>query len=321
MYKNVDLFKCSSCGKVLGEHEVHTEYLDLLWGNQLGKLGGFVCTDCIINSNVDKLYHLSLDCDLIEEFVPRIPDSRAQDEEAFTPRVSLSESIDGALTAVPWGGSELENIFWEDGASLIRVYEFDIKDLNISNLLPPEYIFSKDMVRDSRITREYWALEPIKPSRSYLIEVKNYNERVCDTVRADDLIQAIYAERDEDNYFIWDNILLGSFVEVYETEYEIIPEEKRSGVFRLNHPIEIYGDEDDWIRNKCQLEMAIWHEYGNARTWVGIEKRNGVDFIIGEIDTRGYNEIHKDKMIDCLNLVIEEEGKIIKTSETDDIAS
>lgn len=323
MYKNKDLFKCSSCGKMLGEYEVHTEYLELLWNNdKLGNLGGFVCTNCIIkNSNIEKLYHLSLNCDIIDEFIPRIPKNRAKDEDNITPRISLAESINGALSAVPWGGTVLDEQFWEEGATLVRVYEFDIEDLNIENLLLPEYLYSKDLVIDSRITREYWYLEPIKPSRSYLIEIEDYKMKACDYVRADDVVQAIYTERDDDNYFIWEDIILGSFTEIYGTKYKIVPEEKRSGIFRLNHQIEIFGDEKDRHYNKNQIEESIWLEYGSTRTWVGIENRNGTNFIIGEVDTRGYKEIYKDKMVDYLNVVIEGKGRISKISEMEDIVS
>ena len=293
--EKVDLFRCGICGEILGEYEVHTEYFKLLEDNKkIGNLGGFICTNCIVmESGIKKLYHLSNKCDIIEEFVPRVPDSRAKDEEGETPRVSLSPTIEGALTAVPWGGMQLENELWDEGSFLIRVYEFDIEDLDINSLIPPQYLYSKNLVIDSRITKEHWYLKNLKPSRTYLIEIDSYNERVCDHVLFDDVVSGIYAEMDEDTYFNWENVIGGSFVEIQDVKYHLVPEERRSKVYRLDHEVEIFGGDEDKHRLSCEIKRKIFHEFTTTRTWVDIEDRDGKKYLIGELDTREIGELDK----------------------------
>jgi len=304
-----DLSKCSICKETLGEYEIHTEYFKLLEGNEnIGGLGGFICTKCAVReSGIKKLYHLSNDCNIINEFLPRIPEDRAKDEDDKIPRISLSSTIEGCLTAAPWGGIDLEDLFWEDGSFLIRVYEFDIDDLSLSNLLPPEYLFTKDLVIDSIVTREFWYTnQPIKPSRSYLIEVDNYKINSCDYIRCEDMMAGIYAERDRNRSFNWEDAIDGSFTEVCNVEYHIVPEERGSGVFKLNHKIKGIQNED--FNN---IGGNIMDEFPATRTWAKIEERADGNYIIGELDTRGYFGLDKEKIIDFLNGIINK-GEIIK---------
>ena len=306
--EKIDLFRCRICGKILGQHEVHTEYFKLLENNEkIGDLGGFICTNCIIReSGVKKLYHLSNNCNTIDEFIPRVPRNRAKEEDALTPRISLAPTIEGCLTAVPWGGMQLEDMFWGEGSFLIRENEFDIANMDLDNLLPPQYLYSKDLVVDSKITEEYWYLKSIKPSRSYLIEIDNYNEKACDYIRFDDIISGIYAEMDNDTNFDWEDVIDGSFVEIQNVAFHIVPEERRSKIYRLNHKIEGISDEDF-----VDVEIDIMDEFPTTRTWVEIEKRFDGNYIFGELDTRQIGEIDTEKIIDFLNFNIKR-GKIIK---------
>ena len=52
-----------------------------------------------------KLYHCSLDMNIIKEFKPRIPCDaiRLDSEDDIIPRICLSTSIEGCLSATPWG--------------------------------------------------------------------------------------------------------------------------------------------------------------------------------------------------------------------------
>ena len=223
--RNIDLFKCGICGKILGKYEVHTEYFKLIKEDKkIGNLGGFICTKCIVKkSGVKTLYHISKNLDMIKEFIPRVPENRAVGEEAETPRICLSSSIDGCLTAVPWGGANLDVALSNE--QLIRVYEFNINDLNIDKLIPPEYLYSKNLVIDSKVTNEYWYTAPVKPHRSYLITVNSYLDRAYDHIKCDDLISGIYSEMD-DEYFNWEDVIMGSFVQIYNANYHIVIEEK-----------------------------------------------------------------------------------------------
>lgn len=303
---------CRICGKPLGDYCVHTEYYKLLEKNdKIGDLGGFICHKCVIKeSGVKKLYHASNNCDIIEEFVPRIPEFRAEglDENNTIPRICLSDSIEGCLSAVPWGGSRLEDLFWEEGSCLIRIYEFDIKDLNLKNLLPPEYLYSSDLVRDALISGEYWYIhEKLKPSRSYLIEVDKYDMCWPDIIHYYDYITGIEAEK-ADLYFDWEDVMCGHASQIRNLEYNKIPEERRSGVFRLNHKIEGIKDDDFY-----EIKTDIVNEYPTVRTWVDFEKREDGIYLVGELDTRGIFELDREKIIDYLNGIISK-GKILKTN-------
>lgn len=299
---------CRICGKPLGDYYVHTEYYKFIEENEkLGNLGGFICHKCVIEqSGIKKLYHASYSCDIIEEFIPRIPEFRAEglDENNTIPRICLSDSIEGCLSAVPWGGSRLEDLFWEEGSCLIRIYEFDIKDLNLKNLLPPEYLYSSDLVRDSNITREYWYIdEKLKPSRSYLIEIRNYDTYWPDIISFDDYLNGMYTELNNE-YFDWEDAICGHVSQIRNLEYNKIPEERRSGVFRLNHKIEGIK-EDDFTK----IETDIVNEYPTTRTWVDFEKREDGIYLVGELDTRRCFEMDTERIIDFLNERISK-GKI-----------
>lgn len=50
--------------------------------------------------------HLSFD--LVEEFVPRIPKSRLEKEDAVTPRICVAKYISQALSALPAAGKTIE---------------------------------------------------------------------------------------------------------------------------------------------------------------------------------------------------------------------
>lgn len=305
------ILRCSSCKELLGDYSVHTEYYKLLENNdKIGVLGGFICHKCAIKeSDIKKLYHASIDCDTIKEFSPRIPEFRAWalDEDASIPRISLCDSIEGCLSAAPWGGSNFENLFWERGSCLIRIYEFDINGLNLDNLLPPEYLYSEDLVRDSYVSREYWYInEKLVPSRSYLIEVDNYDIRWADMISFDDYVRGMYADRAQED-FDWAEVIGGHISEICFLEYHIVPEERRSGVFRLNHRIEMIGDKD-----YSEVETEIIHEFPTTRTWVDFEEKEDGIYLIGELDTRMCFEIDKEKIIDFLNEKIGKKGKIIK---------
>lgn len=301
MRKNIDLSKCRVCGEILGEHEVHTEILKLVYSNdKMGDLGGFVCTSCIIKeSKINKLYHLSHCLNDIHEFVPRVPLDRAESENKYIPRVCLSSSIEGALSAVPWGGSNLEERIWEEGSYLIRVFEFDLDTLNLDNLLPPEYLYSKDLVRDSYLTEEYWAInKSIKPSRSYIIDIEDYELGWPDLIKCDDLVNHLNLEISGESP-CYSDIIDGHITEIQEVKYEIIDEENRSKVYKLNNLVVFNTEDTD--NAKEEIKQSIYNLYPNIRTWIDFDERLSGTYIVGEMDTRYVGEISKNKMLDFLN--------------------
>jgi hypothetical protein len=99
-----------------------------------------------------KLYYLSKKKNTSLKLVPRLPNNfmtRKGYEDNKTPRVCMSNSIDGALMAL---SRKL------DGQT-IYVYEPMVKSFKtVSN----RTIVSKKLVPDARITGETWAMEPVK---------------------------------------------------------------------------------------------------------------------------------------------------------------
>lgn len=187
--------------------------------------------------NIEKLFHISRNTDIIEKFIPRIPESRADWEDEINQRVCLSSSIEGCLTGVPWGGSKLEDILLPtgDGSYLIRVYEFDIKNIATEDLVGPEEIYEDGLVNDAMLSQEYWFIgKELKPDRTYLIELSGYLEQVVDIYSYESERYILMNEdsiTDEDMDELRDHIA----VEIYEAMYKVVSEEKRSGIIKRRY--------------------------------------------------------------------------------------
>lgn len=276
--------KCSVCGKERGSYAVPMEYYHLLENRWEDKpADDYVCHKCAMKADgVKKLYHISNSCNIIDEFIPRIPYSRASEEDNTTPRVSLSSSIEGCLTAVPWGNSRLEQIFWEDGSFLIRVYEFEISKLDCGKLITPDYLYFSDSVRDAYATKEYWYLDTITPSKTYLIELTDYTEDSEGWVACSDMLAYLKAakngeETDED----YEEIASSWFSLIEKATFKKVPESRRSRVFRLNHRIRGVT-----LKDAASVMVDFTAMYPTERTWVDLRERDGKIYAVGEVDTR-----------------------------------
>ncbi|WP_214688162.1 MULTISPECIES: hypothetical protein [unclassified Exiguobacterium] len=117
-------------------------------------------------------YHVSMDTSrIVEEFTPRIPNeqSRIAGEDRNIARICVARSIEDCLTGFPEGGYQLQGSL----PVLIRVYEFDAETIAPENVVRAPELFLKQLVPDAWVTGENWVLnQSIKPSRSYLIEIK-----------------------------------------------------------------------------------------------------------------------------------------------------
>ena len=170
-----------------------------------------------------KLYHVSLDVGNIKkEFVPQIPESRMFGEDSEIPRICLSSSVSGCCSATIWGGSSFEDLFWECGQHVpIRVYEFDTNDIIAENLITPDYLYKTDKVRDAEINNEYWVInQTLKPIRTYLINVIDYEETLADDITYED---KKYCMDNDVSSEIWESYTNGVFT-VLDLEYEILKE-------------------------------------------------------------------------------------------------
>lgn len=151
---------------------------------------------------MSKFYNvlLATEC-FIDKFLPKIPSLTLESENCDIERICLSKSIEGCLSAVPWGGIHLEDNLNDDGELEIYVHEFDRKDIAKDNLIQPNILFRKDWVRDAMLTKEYWVInQELIPSKIYKINLKDYDENVKDDLSYNDL-QAY--KRGKDYYEVW----------------------------------------------------------------------------------------------------------------------
>lgn len=123
-----------------------------------------------------KLYRVEkINENIKEEFSPMIPKNVLSGgiEDSTIPRICVSNTIEGCLGSVTWGGYNIET-YLEDNKNTIRVYEFKLSDINKNNLITPEYLYEKDLVRDAVIHDEYWIInQKIIPSKVYNLKINS----------------------------------------------------------------------------------------------------------------------------------------------------
>ena len=143
-----------------------------------------------VGSQMRKFYHLSLSLTegLNKVCSPRVPNDavRMKGEEGTIPRICVCDSIEGCLTAVPFGGANLADYFVGDNhphSCPIRVFVFDEKDILEGNLITPDELYEKDWVRDAFYSNEHWIVnQDIKPVDTFVISVVDYEESIYDNV-------------------------------------------------------------------------------------------------------------------------------------------
>ena len=112
-------------------------------------------------------YHIELaKVEKINNFVPRIPYYIMDMEDVTIPRICVSNTIEGCLSAAPWGGLTLEA---HPLGMLYRVYVFET-----NNYMKPEVLAKEYGVLDAIINQEYWLLDEIKPIDDFLIDIQGY---------------------------------------------------------------------------------------------------------------------------------------------------
>lgn len=125
--------------------------------------------------SIIKLFHVSVNKFHNGIFVPKIPEGLedGDDEEYYTPRICLSDSISGCLGSIPDGGRGLLGFLNTKGVDRkLLVFEFEIEENDI-NLKGPEWLFDK--VPDSLIHREYWYLGKLLPKNRYFIQINFFD--------------------------------------------------------------------------------------------------------------------------------------------------
>lgn len=167
-----------------------------------------------------KLYHVDLcKSEVIKEFTPRIPSMTLDDEDTDIPRVCVSESIAGALGAVPWGGSQIENTGEE---MIYRIYEFDSSQVPSDFIISPETLVKEGYVPDALAYKEYWIITNIRPLNIFTIKIEAYKEMSQDYFRGE--FYSLTSEDFNSEDFDMDDYYLGCCTTLENLKYKIIPE-------------------------------------------------------------------------------------------------
>lgn len=110
-------------------------------------------------SKTNRMVHVSFD--LVDEFVPRVPAQRCQNEDDTTPRICVAPDITKALQAIPQAGEVISAMLSLELPAIIHVYY-----LGSDHVISHSQLASK--VGDAAATGEMWVMK--KPQRVYRID-------------------------------------------------------------------------------------------------------------------------------------------------------
>lgn len=143
-------------------------------------------------------YHVSCDLDHAGLFIPRIPKDRGTDENESIKRVCVSTSIEGALTAIPGGSSDLDTLMTTQRGYL-KIFKIDTDALCISkeNIISTQALFEQGFVHDAELTGEVWITSAfaVPQGDQNIVVVQDWQEAVCDVIP-----HAIYELAENDTY-------------------------------------------------------------------------------------------------------------------------
>lgn len=126
-----------------------------------------------------KLYHVSLNLNHPGVFDLRVPESRMKDEDSVTPRICVSDSIEGCLTASAFGAHYLGESLMETD-DLMKVFVIDTEKLGLtsSDVILPEELYQSGKVDDANLTNEHWILQSIvvPEEDQMVVKVTGFND-------------------------------------------------------------------------------------------------------------------------------------------------
>lgn len=199
-------------------------------------------------------------------FVPRVPGIRAFNENANLKRICLSRTISGAISAVPWGGKDFEDMMIDTSKGYrsypIKVYEFDTKDIEPCNIIAPKELYQSDSVRDAIINEEYWVInQTLKPKKSYFISVDScdYEEEWHDNISYENSIRINELEENDED-FDYEDFVEGTFTSISIEDYEILDSENIVVNDTFEIPISSINNHDDLDKLKELIE-SITKDY------------------------------------------------------------
>lgn len=134
-----------------------------------------------------ELYHIT---DNLNEpknklFIPRIPESAAEDEDQETKRICFSSSIEKCILGHPYTSDILEI------NNRIRIYKCNTENINKYKLVDPLTLYFTNKVPDAFETQEYWYLDNIV-LQSELYEITDFyyeHNLAWSCIKASDVIK------------------------------------------------------------------------------------------------------------------------------------
>lgn len=174
-------------------------------------------------------YHITTDLDHKGLFEPRIPKYMFEFENKTVPRICVSDSIQGCLSAFPD-----KDALGEDQPRYIKVFEINVEELNLTpeDIISPEFLYKSGYLDDALITNEHWITKsfqvPTEKQAIYKIawleetgrlavpyavfrEVKEKHEKEILEVKRKELLE-------DDNEISFFNVMY--FLEMHQNEYQ-----------------------------------------------------------------------------------------------------
>lgn len=129
------------------------------------------------------LYHISTNVSHDGTFIPSIPERRMADEESDTKRVCVAATIEGCFSALPSGGSRINELIEETGG-VFRVFHIDTEVCGIPEeaIWNDQYLYENGLVPDAAHTEEHWILESFTCAKSHLIMIGSFEEQSADII-------------------------------------------------------------------------------------------------------------------------------------------
>lgn len=207
-------------------------------------------------------YHVSTNIYHNGVFEPRIPQYRHKEQEDDKIcRVSVAPTIEDCLTAIPNGGSRLEE-FNEYQRGYYLIFKIDTDKLGIQEeyIIQSEFLYEKDLVRDADVTNEIWITTSfvVPEEDRFLIHLSDWMETPLDI-----LPYSIYAIADEK----FEGDYLRAYCEVYN---ELVP--CSVGITNPNYICE-------FVRKGQIISLYIEEEYEKVEIFKFLTSNYNVDIV------------------------------------------
>lgn len=116
------------------------------------------------------LYHVSYRP--ISQFLLRVPPHRLWDEDAVTPRICCSSSIENCINAKPQRTEFLNLCLDLQLPCIIFVYQFDVS-VSDPGIFTPKQLADRNLVADAMENEEYWICDHVPFYQTHVFKVDN----------------------------------------------------------------------------------------------------------------------------------------------------